>query len=77
MNDQDIIDIMQLIYHNWSHEMQLLDYVKNETNDGSPDWEEMHADRLFTHSARERKAHGLMERFKELNQEAINRGYGL
>ena len=65
MNQQDTLEIAQLIHHEWSEAMKIKDIIKNETDDGSPDWKYFHESRTKLNAERIEKFDRLGKVFRE------------
>lgn len=78
MTDQDIIDIMQLIHHEWSKAETILASVKEAEKDPSePDWEEFQKFRLNNANVTVLHWKRLRDKYLDENRETLNRVYGL
>ena len=77
MNDELIIHIGTLLWHDYSVKFDNEKLVQKETNDGSPDWEEFHRERLANTNASTGEAYTFYEMFKDEYRETINRAFGL
>ena len=77
MNDQDILDISGLIHRKWSASFKILELAKNETNDGSPDWNEFHELRLESAIKEEKKWNDFNNRFIAEHRTILNRIFGI
>ena len=71
MNAMDVLEIAGLIHGRWAEAFETLKTVKNETNDGSPDWRDFHTDRLHQAQAAETYWAGVKSRFMDANREVF------
>jgi hypothetical protein len=77
MTDQDIVEIGQLIYNQWSEAATRLVSVREAENDGQPDWEDFQESRLEIATAEEKKWHDMKTRFIDEYRATINKAYGI
>jgi hypothetical protein len=75
-DNQDVLDIAGLLHSKWAECFNNLKAVKNERNDGSPDWDDFHETRLKAATRDESYWYSLKTRYQTLHQEVFNAMFG-
>lgn len=77
MTGKDSFEIAFMLRQAWSREDSHLKVIKNQKDDGSPNWDTYHAMQIETLSSKVEAAWGLYDRFMKEYKALIRTGMGL